>query len=1019
MIPAAFIRKWSDSRLRERQASQEHFIDLCRMLGQPTPAEDDPLGERYCFERGAEKTGGGDGWADVWRKGCFGWEYKGKHKNLDAALRQLQAYALDLQNPPYLVVSDMERIIVHTNWTNTISRKIILTLDDLHEPEKLNLLRQVFEGSDSLKPRLSPQELTAKVVQRFGDLGRRLQERGHHPRDVAHFLNRLVFCMFAEDAGLLDAGLFTRMTRSMQKRPPGEAGAQFDALFATMRTGGLFGADVIRWFNGGLFDDKPALPLERADLKLIGDTAGEHDWSEIDPAIFGNLFEEALKATRERPALGAHYTDREKILKIVDPVIIRPLTAEWEAALAEIRAHLQAMAAADDQRKAVMERAAQALRDDAGAAKSGEAARRKELTTIAKARDAAYGAARERLEAYLTRLAGFRVLDPACGSGNFLYVALHALKDIERRALVDAERLGLEIPAPRVGLACVRGIEIEDYAAELARVTLWIGDLQWNAKNSYTGLAEPILSSLDQIECRDALLNADGTEADWPDAEVIVGNPPFLGGKRLRDGLGDAYVERLFSAYRGRVPAEADFVCYWVEKAWRAMPFSAHPRESGDPAGFAIQETDADETKKTWVPAFAGMSGVKRAGLVTTNSIRGGANRRLLAPIADAGALMEAWADQPWVLEGAAVRVSMIAFGEGFVERRLEGRVAARINADLTGAVADLTKAARLMENCGVSFIGTQKNGPFDVAGEQARIWLKAPSNPNGRSNGDVLRPWLNGMDVTRRPSDRWIIDFEARPESDAALYEAPFEHVTREVKPTRDGLRDNQRRIRWWQLGRSGDDWRAALTGANHYIVTPRVAKYRIFKKIDVKIFADCQLVGIARDDDTTFGVLHSRFHELWSLRMGTWLGVGNDPRYTPSTTFETFPFPGGLTPNIPAADYADDPRAVAIAQAAAELNRLREAWLNPPDLVVIEPEVVPGYPDRILPRDAAAAKQLKTRTLTNLYNQRPAWLDMAHHRLDAAVAAAYGWPADLADDEILARLFALNQQRAQAAAR
>lgn len=160
----------------------------------------------------------------------------------------------------------------------------------------------------------------------------------------------------------------------------------------------------------------------------------------------------------------------------------------------------------------------------------------------------------------------------------------------------------------------------------------------------------------------------------------------------------------------------------------------------------------------------------------------------------------------------------------------------------------------------------------------------------------------------------------------------------------------------------------------------------------------------------------MSSVFHEVWSLRLGTWLGVGNDPRYTPSTTFETFPFPENLTPDIPAADYADDPRAQAIAEAAAELNRLRENWLNPADLVRIEPEVVPGYPDRVLPKDEAAAAVLRTRTLTALYNARPAWLDNAHRRLDAAVAAAYGWPADLTDDAILERLFALNQERAAA---
>jgi type II restriction/modification system DNA methylase subunit YeeA len=207
-----------------------------------------------------------------------------------------------------------------------------------------------------------------------------------------------------------------------------------------------------------------------------------------------------------------------------------------------------------------------------------------------------------------------------------------------------------------------------------------------------------------------------------------------------------------------------------------------------------------------------------------------------------------------------------------------------------------------------------------------------------------------------------------------------------------------------------------AALRGIDSYLATPTVAKHRLFVRLQKTICPDHQLIAIAKDDDTTFGILHSRFHEFWSLRMGTWLGVGNDPRYTPSTTFETFPFPEGLTPNIPAPDYASDPRAQAIAAAAAELNRLREAWLNPPDLIRVEPEVVPGYPDRILPKDEAAAAVLKKRTLTNLYNERPAWLDMAHRRLDEAVAAAYGWPAGLSDDEILERLFALNQERAAA---
>ena len=277
-------------------------------------------------------------------------------------------------------------------------------------------------------------------------------------------------------------------------------------------------------------------------------------------------------------------------------------------------------------------------------------------------------------------------------------------------------------------------------------------------------------------------------------------------------------------------------------------------------------------------------------------------------------------------------------------------------------------------------------------------------------------------MDIVRRSADKWLIDFMDMDEEEASLFEAPFEYVKKIVKPLRNNNRDSKRQAYWWRPGRIGTDIRSGLSGLNRYIATPRVAKHRIFVWLDKSINPDCQLVVIARDDDTTFGILHSRFHELWALRMGT--SLEDRPRYTPSTTFETFPFPEGLTPDIPAADYAADPRAQKIAAAAARLNELRENWLNPADLVVRVPEVVPGYPDRLLPQDEEAAKALKKRTLTNLYNERPAWLDNAHRALDGAVADAYGWGEDWAagkldDEEILARLFHLNQARAAAEAK
>ncbi|RAK62452.1 class I SAM-dependent DNA methyltransferase [Phenylobacterium kunshanense] len=984
MNAADFIAKWRDSELRERQGSQEHFLDLCRLLGVPTPADEDPKGERYCFERGAEKVGGGDGWADVWRRGCFAWEYKGKHKDLNAALRQVTAYARDLENPPYLVVSDMDRIIVHTNWTNTVPKTYEVALDDLLEPAKRHLLRAVWEGSDELKPRISPQELTAKAAERFGELSTRLQDRGHEPRAVAHFLNQLVFCMFAEDADLLKDNLFTRLIKATATRPEA-ATRQLSELFGKMAQQGdtFFGAEFIRWFNGGLYDGAAVLPLERIDLELIGRTAEEHDWSQIDPSVFGTLFEQALSARRERKALGAHYTDREKILKIVEPVIVRPLQAEWAAALETARTAMAKAEAADAERKTLLEAAAEQMRADPRAAQDAEAKRRKALTAIDRRRTAARREAQDVVEAWLERLANFRVLDPACGSGNFLYVALHELMDIEQRAIVDAERLGLTGFLPRVGLEAVRGIELDRYAAELARLTLWIGYLQWVLKKAAKPPPDPVLSNLDQIENRDALLNPDGTEAEWPAVDVIIGNPPFLGGKRLRDSLGDAAVERLFAAYKGRVPAEADLVAYWVEKGWRQVE-----------AGRAT-----------------------RVGLVTTNSIRDGASRRVVDAIRDAEALEEAWADEPWAVDGADVRVSMIGFGAGFVERRLNGKLAERINSNLTSTAVDVTKAASLRQNAGVGFIGTQKGGPFDVEGETARAWLSLPLNPNGRPNGDVLRQWRNGSHLTGRWDDRWIIFFPIDCSlEEAALYEAPFAHVNEHVLPQREGLRRDNHRLRWWIHAEPRPGMWRALSGRTRFIATPRVAKHRFFVWLPEAVVPDSRLVAIARDDDLAFGILTSRLHEVWSLATCSWHGVGNDPTYNAESCLSTFPFPEGLTLNIPAADYADDPRAQAIAEAARKLNELREAWLNPPDLTVRVPEVVPGYPDRILPKDEAAAKALKARTLTNLYNERPRWLAMAHEALDAAVAAAYGWPADLSDDEILERLFALNQERAAA---
>ena len=952
MTPNDFITKWRASELKERSASQEHFIDLCRLLGEPTPADADPTGETYCFERGARRDAGGDGWADVWKRHHFAWEYKGRRANLDAAFNQLRQYALALENPPLLIVSDMVRFRIRTNWTNSVSRTHEFELDDLADAATRDRLKWAFSDPERLRPGETRQSLTERVAASFASVAQALRERGHDPPAVAHFVNRLVFCMFADDVGLLPDHMFTRMLRHALPAPA-RFGELAGELFRAMASGGRVGFETVAWFNGSLFNDATTLPLERTDIETVL-AASDLDWSEIDPSILGTLFERGLDPNK-RAQLGAHYTDRDKIMLLVEPVVIRPLLAEWDAEKTEITADLERAEAA-----------------------RSRPARTKRLNE-----------AERRYRAFLNRLRGFSVLDPACGSGNFLYLALQALKDLEHRVQLEAEALGFQRAFPEIGPANVKGIEINPYAAELARVSVWIGEIQWMRRNGFGEARDPILKPLDTIECRDAILTPDDLDPEWPAADVVIGNPPFLGTKLQIRKLGEDYVSRLRTTHKNLVPAGADLVCYWFVMAGRQLA-------SGKAA---------------------------RAGLVATNSIRGGWNLPALQAATGRHRIFEAWNDEPWVNDGAAVRVSLICFSRNddnsaVSQSRLNGQPVKEIYSDLTAqrdaTGVDLTLARFLPTNARVAFVGDQKGGPFDVPGDQAREWLRLPANPNGRTNADVLKPWVNGMNLTRRPAGKWIVDFGLKMSvSEAALYEEPFRWVKEHVLPKWDEQREAERRAQWWLHHRPRPNMRAALADLSRFIVTSRVAKYRLFVWLDARVCPDSATIAIARDDDTTFGVLHSRFHEVWSLRRGTWLGKGNDPRYTPTTTFETFPFPAGLSPNVPATGYAADPRAIAITEAARRLVELRDRWLNPPEWVEWVDEPAPGYPRRPVPRDEGAAKALKKRTLTNLYNARPQWLADAHASLDAAVAVAYGWPVDITDDDALRELLNLNSGR------
>jgi hypothetical protein len=918
MTPAEFATKWAGSTRTERAASQEHFIDLCRMIGVPTPNEADPTGEEYAFEKGAEKVGGGDGFADVWRRGYFAWEYKGKRKDLAAAYQQLLQYRETLDNPPLLVVCDLDRFEVHSNFTNTPTVVHKFSLNDfIADPkEPLRVLRAVMEHPDELRPGKTRDELTAEAAAQFASLAELLRGRGHEPHEVAHFLNKLLFCMFAEDAGLLPDGLMRRLATAAKNEPAAFTAGLGELFLKMSHEGGLFGTDRIEWFNGGLFDGGEVLALTAKEIALV-EQVSRLDWSDVEPAIFGTLFERGLDPGK-RSQLGAHYTDRAAILRLIEPVLIEPLRRDFEATKEQVLALL------------------------------AEGRRITARTPATKNPQAVFNA-------FLDRLRAVRVLDPACGSGNFLYLSLQALKDLEREAIVwgsSTFKLGMQFP--QVGPQAVLGIELNSYAAELARVVIWIGQIQWMLANGFAYLRDPILQPLENIECRDAVLDlSDPTnpkEPEWPEATVIVGNPPFLGGKLMRANLGDEYIDALFKVYKLRVPREADLVCYWHEKA-RAM-------------------------------VEAGM--VERVGLLATQGIRGGASRRVLEHVKETGDIFLAWADEEWVVEGASVHVSFVGFDDGSEQRHeLNGYPVAAINANLTAGI-DLTRVHRLPENRDVAFMGDTKGGPFDISADLAKAMLDLP-NPDGRSNLDVVRPWVNGRDITARPRGMWIIDFGTdMPIEQAALYERPFEYVKEHVKPERDKSRTTI--SEWWLHERRREDMRNALAGLERYIGTPRVTKHRIFVWLPKATLADSQVIVFARDDNYFFGVLHSLVHELWARGLGTQLReVESGFRYTPTTTFETFPFP----------EFEDEAIEDEIAAAARSLDALRVGWLNPDGINEVE---------------------LRRRTLTNLYNQRPSWLVQAHERLDRAVHAAYGWDYPLDASEVLVRLVAVNLRRTAA---
>jgi hypothetical protein len=1052
MTAAEFKRKWARAKGKESAIYQEHFVDLCRLLGQPTPTEADPTGtESFCFQkrvvkdaelfalndRGAETDASERGFADVWKKGCFAWEYKGKKKNLDEAYKQLLRYRESLLNPPLLVVCDFERYVVRTNFNGTVQETHEFTNDQIDRPENFRLLRALFEDPDFLKPQRTTAQVTEALAGQIAEVARSLQGREsveladarsraevtvaqRKNLRIARFLNRIVFCLFAEDTGLLPPRIFTEITKAGLDDPRFFA-ERMEELFRVMAKGGSFGSQRVRHFNGHLFEEATVFELTEAEIGKLAE-ASEADWQFIQPSIMGTLFERALEP-EQRSQLGAHYTSEADIRTLVEPVLMAPLRREWSALKGELAA------------------------------------------TYAKGKGTA--AQRERLAKLQKKLSSVTVLDPACGSGNFLYVSLQLLLALEKEVVTFAIQLGFSLK-PQVGIQQLKAIEINPYAFELAQVSVQIGYLQWRRDNGFDNDRTPVLQVLDGFQNEDALLvphfrskaktlkqaqagehKGDDalkfyTEREWPNCDVLVSNPPFLGGKLIRRELGDSYVDALFENFGGRVPPEADLCCYWFEKARQLV-------EHGK---------------------------CKRAGLLATQGIRGGANREVLKRIKDTGEIFFAESDRPWILAGANVHVSMVAFDDGTeTHRLLNGRVARAIHSNLSATGADTTTATRLHANFDIAYMGITPAGPFDIPLEVAVDWLTSP-NPSGKPNSDVLRPYFNGNDLTKRPRQAWTVDFGVdTPPGSAASYDKPFGYLAKAVKSIRENNRRATYAKNWWIYAESRPAMRESFALHSRFLATCMVAKHRTFVWLDTVSLPANVVIVFGRSDDYCLGLLQCSFHQAWALHQGTRLETR--PRYTPTTCFETFPFPfqddfkppapppvkPALKSRAPEPDRTnaealaaksypmmgkeepgeygataktpDEYRAV-VAAAAKELNELRERWLNPPEWTQTRTLEFPGSVDgpwsryvdprtvdaktaigtvrypRLEPRDADCAAKLKKRTLTNLYNELPAWLDLAHKKLDAAVAAAYGWPSDLTDEQILERLLALNLERA-----
>ncbi|WP_236748801.1 class I SAM-dependent DNA methyltransferase [Acidovorax carolinensis] len=881
-------------------------------------------------------------------------------------------------------------------------------------------LRRIWTDPDSLNPARISAQVTRDVAALLAQLAKSLEGNGANiktnqplaqsqqaqaaPEVVAAYLTRCLFSMFAEDVELLPKGAFLGLLQT-HRDDPATLQHMLRILWADMDRGGFSAAlaKPVLHFNGKLFKgagkDGYSLLLtpEQIDLLIA---AAKSNWREVEPAIFGTLLERALDPA-ERHALGAHYTPRAYVERLVLPTVIEPLRADW--------ANAQAAAL-------VLAHEAAALQGKAMEAKLAEA--------------------RAEVKKFHHQLCTTRVLDPACGSANFLYVTLEHLKRLEGEVVNQLEALGhtqdqLGFEGETVTLQQLRGIELNERAAALAELVLWIGYLQWHIRTrGNAAVAEPVVHNYGNIECRDAVLAWDAQElaydeagqllsrwdgttfkthpvtgeqvpdeaaqvpqwryvgarqAQWPQADFIVGNPPFIGNKRMRDALGDGYVQALRGAWP-EIPESADFVMFWWHHA-AAQVAAGHTR---------------------------------RMGLITTNSLTMIFNRRVVQAALDQGTHLEmAIADHPWVdsANGAAVRIAMTVLAKGSDEGKLltvtheqpgeHGEVMVTLTTQ-TGLVhadlavgANVAAAQKLQAMAGLSVNGMMRAGEgFLVTPEQAQgLGL-------GRTPGleKLIFDFRNGRDLTDAPRGIKVIDaFGLTAEQLREQFPAVYQWLLERVKPERD--QNNRARLRehWWVFAEPRKTLRAALQGMPRYIATVETTKHRVFQFLPISVLPEHKLVAIALDDAFSLGVLSSKFHCTWALATGGFLGVGNDPVYSKSRCFDTFPFPfedTGLTPAL----------RERIAQLAEQIDAHRKRVLAPEagntglTLTGIYNVLVALREGRAL---TAKEKTQHAQGLVGVLRE-------LHDELDAAVLAAYGLPATASTDDILAHLVQLNTRRA-----